>query len=164
MCYAVQFMKWNLFIVLRCIIVYGLITWLLVHLECTPVLYYAVQMYSKPVLPVHCWVYTFVLWVPCLEVRTGFLIGQSVGGVLAPVLPHPGVATLRCCHLAILCSPSVGLVCAPLTARDHWSEEEVEKGWGGELCGLLCCFGSTRHVTNSGVTGGAGGEGVVTLF
>ena len=55
-------------------------------------------------------------------------------------------------------------MCAPLTARDHWSEEEVEKGWGGELCGLLCCFRSMYHVTNSGVTGGAGGEGVVTLF
>ena len=40
----------------------------------------------------------------------------------------------------------------------------MEKGWGGELCGLLCCFRSMCHVTNSGVTGGAGGEGVVTLF
>ena len=55
-------------------------------------------------------------------------------------------------------------MCAPLTARDHWSEEEVEKGWREELCGLLCCFRSMCHVTNSGVTGGAGGEGVVTLF
>merc|ERR1712240_418456 len=84
-------------------------------------------------------------------------IGQTVRGVKAPVLPRPGVATLRCCHLAILCSFSVGLVCAPLTARDHWSEEEVEKGWGGEPRGLLCCFRSMYHMTDSGVTGGAGG-------
>ena len=82
---------------------------------------------------------------------------------MAPVLPCPGVATLRCCHLAILCSFSVGLVCVPLTERDHWPEEEVEKGWGGEPRGLLCCFRSMYHVTNSGVTRGAGIWGVVTL-
>ena len=91
-------------------------------------------------------------------------IGQTDGGVrLRPVLPRPGVATLRCCHLAILCSISDGLVSAPLTERDHWPEEEVEKGCGGEPRGLLCYFRSNYHVTNSGVTGGAGILGVVTF-
>ena len=90
-------------------------------------------------------------------------IGQTDRGVKTPVLPRPGVATLRCCHLAILCSFSVGLVCAPLTERDHWPEEEVEKGCGGEPRGLLCYFRSNYHVTNSGVTRGAGILGVVTL-
>merc|ERR1712240_676983 len=92
-------------------------------------------------------------------------IGQTDGGVrLRPVLPRPGVATLRCCHLAILCSISDGLVSAPLTERDHLPEEDVEKGFGGEPRGLLCYFRSNYHVTNSGVTGGAGILGVVTLI
>ena len=107
--------------------------------------------------------YAFVHCTPIKGQNRFFHIGQTDGGVKTPVLPRPGVATLRCCHLAILCSFSVGLVCAPLTERDHWPEEEVEKGWGGEPRGLLCCFRSMYHVTNFGVTGGAGVWGVVTL-
>ena len=88
-----------------------------------------------------------------------FHIGQTNGGVKTLA----GVATPRCCHLAILCSISDGLVSAPLTERDHWPEEDVEKGCGGEPRSLLCYFRSNYHVTNSGVTRGAGILGVVTF-
>ena len=47
-------------------------------------------------------------------------------------------------------------MCAPLTERDHWLEEDEEIEFGGEPRGLLCYFGSNDHVTSSGVTGGVG--------
>ena len=64
------------------------------------------------------------------------------------------VATLQSFVLAPMCAPhSKG----PL-ARGGSGE-----GCGGEPRGLLCCFRSNYHVTNSGVTGGAGILGVVTF-
>merc|ERR1711873_136620 len=103
-----------------------------VHSGVYLVLYYAVQLYLETCfactqLSVH------LCCTLCILPRGQnwfYHIGQSVGGMLAPVLPRPGVATLRCCHLSFLCFLSAGFVSAPLTARDHWSEEDVEKGLG----------------------------------
>ena len=110
--YAVQMYFGTCFIVLRCTNVHRSVQNLLClyTVECNPVLYYAVQLYLETcsdctLLSVHLCCTLCIL--PRGQNRF-YHIGQSVGGMLAPVLPRPGVATLRCCH------PPVFPPCVPL--------------------------------------------------
>ena len=127
--------------------------------DCTPLYTVLKPVLCTPFSVRVCALYTIPLRSEqVLSYRSDWRRCETPAGVATP-----GVATLRCCHLAILCSISGGLVSAPLTERDHLPKEDVEKGFGGEPRGLLWYWGQIITWPDSGVTRGAGILGVVTL-